>query len=188
MYGGSRVCRGERHGVAVEPTADQDYRNPGGGHAWARRVLKQWAEADLNRRHTDFQSVALPTELPARAFERSGGRLPIAMRRTKVRIVRGPVRSSRWPTCRERVRGVCKCRLAARHPNSGGVRRSARRISASGMLRHGVIELRRRRRPQGWSQSSRNGLPMTRCNAVLHGPDIRAAAPSLRGRGPERRR
>ena len=25
-----------------------------------------WAEADLNRRHTDFQSVALPTELPAR--------------------------------------------------------------------------------------------------------------------------
>lgn len=27
-----------------------------------------WAEADLNRRHTDFQSVALPTELPARPF------------------------------------------------------------------------------------------------------------------------
>jgi hypothetical protein len=26
----------------------------------------QWAGADLNRRHTDFQSVALPTELPAR--------------------------------------------------------------------------------------------------------------------------
>ncbi len=26
----------------------------------------EWAEADLNRRHTDFQSVALPTELPAR--------------------------------------------------------------------------------------------------------------------------
>ncbi len=26
---------------------------------------KQWAGADLNRRHTDFQSVALPTELPA---------------------------------------------------------------------------------------------------------------------------
>ena len=24
-----------------------------------------WAEAELNRRHTDFQSVALPTELPA---------------------------------------------------------------------------------------------------------------------------
>ena len=27
--------------------------------------IKQWAGADLNRRHTDFQSVALPTELPA---------------------------------------------------------------------------------------------------------------------------
>jgi hypothetical protein len=26
----------------------------------------QWAGADSNRRHTDFQSVALPTELPAR--------------------------------------------------------------------------------------------------------------------------
>jgi hypothetical protein len=26
----------------------------------------EWAEADLNRRHTDFQSVALPTELSAR--------------------------------------------------------------------------------------------------------------------------
>jgi len=26
----------------------------------------KWAGADLNRRHTDFQSVALPTELPAR--------------------------------------------------------------------------------------------------------------------------
>ena len=26
----------------------------------------EWAGADLNRRHTDFQSVALPTELPAR--------------------------------------------------------------------------------------------------------------------------
>jgi hypothetical protein len=24
----------------------------------------EWAGADLNRRHTDFQSVALPTELP----------------------------------------------------------------------------------------------------------------------------
>ena len=26
----------------------------------------EWAGAELNRRHTDFQSVALPTELPAR--------------------------------------------------------------------------------------------------------------------------
>ena len=29
-------------------------------------VSEHWAEAELNRRHTDFQSVALPTELPAR--------------------------------------------------------------------------------------------------------------------------
>ena len=27
--------------------------------------LRNWAGPDLNRRHTDFQSVALPTELPA---------------------------------------------------------------------------------------------------------------------------
>ena len=26
----------------------------------------KWAGVDLNHRHTDFQSVALPTELPAR--------------------------------------------------------------------------------------------------------------------------
>ena len=26
----------------------------------------KWAGAELNRRHTDFQSVALPTELPTR--------------------------------------------------------------------------------------------------------------------------
>jgi len=31
----------------------------------SRRTELTWAEADLNRRHTDFQSVALPTELPA---------------------------------------------------------------------------------------------------------------------------
>jgi hypothetical protein len=28
--------------------------------------LSEWAGVDLNHRHTDFQSVALPTELPAR--------------------------------------------------------------------------------------------------------------------------
>ena len=28
------------------------------------RVLRWWSEADLNRRHADFQSAALPTELP----------------------------------------------------------------------------------------------------------------------------
>ncbi len=27
------------------------------------RVLRWWDRAELNRRHTDFQSVALPTEL-----------------------------------------------------------------------------------------------------------------------------
>jgi hypothetical protein len=34
--------------------------------------LQQWAGVDLNHRHTDFQSVALPTELPARK-----GQIPI---------------------------------------------------------------------------------------------------------------
>ena len=31
-------------------------------------VLQQWAGLELNQRHTDFQSVALPTELPARVM------------------------------------------------------------------------------------------------------------------------
>ena len=33
-----------------------------------RSMIYKWAGADLNRRHTDFQSVALPTELPAQIF------------------------------------------------------------------------------------------------------------------------
>jgi integrase len=32
-----------------------------------KNAVSKWAGADLNRRHTDFQSVALPTELPAQA-------------------------------------------------------------------------------------------------------------------------
>ena len=32
-------------------------------------VEMKWAGADLNRRHTDFQSVALPAELPALASD-----------------------------------------------------------------------------------------------------------------------
>ena len=30
--------------------------------------VMKWAEAELNRRHVDFQSTALPTELPALKF------------------------------------------------------------------------------------------------------------------------
>ena len=33
-------------------------------------IPTHWAGADLNRRHTDFQSVALPTELPALMLSR----------------------------------------------------------------------------------------------------------------------
>ena len=29
-----------------------------------KSLYNKWVEADLNRRHTDFQSVALPAELP----------------------------------------------------------------------------------------------------------------------------
>lgn len=32
----------------------------------------EWAEPELNRRHTDFQSVALPTELSARRISTAG--------------------------------------------------------------------------------------------------------------------
>ncbi len=36
------------------------------GLANPKNRVFDWAEVDLNHRHTDFQSVALPTELPAR--------------------------------------------------------------------------------------------------------------------------
>jgi hypothetical protein len=35
----------------------------------------EWAGAELNRRHTDFQSVALPAELPARTMSGKTGKL-----------------------------------------------------------------------------------------------------------------
>lgn len=35
----------------------------GRGRVW---LGKEWSEPDLNRRHVDFQSTALPTELPDR--------------------------------------------------------------------------------------------------------------------------
>ena len=41
-----------------EQAAAEIYRISGGG------ACKQWSGAESNRRHTDFQSVALPTELP----------------------------------------------------------------------------------------------------------------------------
>ena len=60
--------RGKASGGGRQPTAQ--------AAAWRRGAMrlattttesvtaKTWAGADLNRRHTDFQSVALPTELP----------------------------------------------------------------------------------------------------------------------------
>src|SRR2546430_2423207 len=36
----------------------------GGGTRWG----SQWPGAESNRRHADFQSAALPTELPGRAY------------------------------------------------------------------------------------------------------------------------
>ncbi len=36
--------------------------------AAARAIFTQWTGAGSNRRHTDFQSVALPTELPVRGW------------------------------------------------------------------------------------------------------------------------
>ena len=39
-------------------------------YAVRTQANQNWAGADLNRRHTDFQSVALPTELPARHHRR----------------------------------------------------------------------------------------------------------------------
>jgi hypothetical protein len=39
---------------------------------WEIRRCKQWAGPELNRRHVDFQSTALPPELPTRIFLKSG--------------------------------------------------------------------------------------------------------------------
>ena len=33
--------------------------------------LKRWAGTELTRRHEDFQSSALPTELPSQVFQKS---------------------------------------------------------------------------------------------------------------------
>ena len=34
------------------------------------KVLKRWDGTELNRRHEDFQSSALPTELPSQVFQK----------------------------------------------------------------------------------------------------------------------
>src|SRR5947207_15547384 len=43
------------------PENEENLRNFGG--------FRSWAGPGSNRRHMDFQSIALPTELPARGFE-----------------------------------------------------------------------------------------------------------------------
>ena len=44
-----------------------------------RQNLRQWAGGELNSRHTDFQSVALPTELPARVDRRAARTLALSV-------------------------------------------------------------------------------------------------------------
>ena len=56
---------GSRHGLA----------QPGGAVSRSQPALRiQWTGPESNRRHTDFQSVALPTELPVRMNPFSYGR------------------------------------------------------------------------------------------------------------------
>jgi hypothetical protein len=43
------------------------------GNAWWTRGWKWCRGAELNRRHTDFQSVALPTELPRHYVKQQSG-------------------------------------------------------------------------------------------------------------------
>ncbi len=47
--------------------------------------LREWSGADLNRRHMDFQSIALPTELPDRASKRRARGAKIARPGTSVK-------------------------------------------------------------------------------------------------------
>src|SRR5262249_54070811 len=51
--------------VSADDTASRPKREP---DALANCAKKWWAGTGLNRRHQDFQSCALPTELPARAL------------------------------------------------------------------------------------------------------------------------
>ena len=45
-------------------------RNKKGSHIIVKAFFDLWCEPGLNRRHTDFQSVALPTELSHRISEK----------------------------------------------------------------------------------------------------------------------
>src|SRR6266480_247409 len=60
----------------VEGEANEGCRSPDGFEGTARPAARQsarqgseWPGAELNRRHADFQSAALPTELPGRAMQ-----------------------------------------------------------------------------------------------------------------------
>ena len=48
----------------AQPVLEKKTGGGGGVSAYKKRSYK-WAGVESNRRHTDFQSVALPTELPA---------------------------------------------------------------------------------------------------------------------------
>ena len=70
----------DRRGV-VPVDQDRKYNRPlraAIAPVFVFRGIEQWSGAESNRRHTDFQSVALPTELPdrkgrfVRPFRRNG--------------------------------------------------------------------------------------------------------------------
>ncbi len=64
--GGSPACATKRASVNRLSPEKHPLSSRKTGHSCASGCTEaNWAEPELNRRHTDFQSVALPTELPA---------------------------------------------------------------------------------------------------------------------------
>ena len=84
------------------------------------RGFLRWSGADLNRRHTDFQSVALPPELPDRKRARNIRSLFFGSQQHHARL---PVS---WHVYIRRI-----CKLKGRfQPRAGGSRRGRFRRSA----------------------------------------------------------
>ena len=50
----------------ADTSYDPQHKKGQAAETACRIIIKKWAGVDLNHRHTDFQSVALPTELPDR--------------------------------------------------------------------------------------------------------------------------
>jgi hypothetical protein len=79
---GRSILRGSTNGAATEggDTSPQPQERSVGAHLQMRKLHEavlettytEWLGTESNRRHADFQSAALPTELPSRGGSRPG--------------------------------------------------------------------------------------------------------------------